>query len=78
MGKNIPNSDDTIKVKISGGIEMRSGRIGSLEFILRGCSSRCGNLLDIVLKVKITWGLVMSLTSNKMSCNSSQSESGGS
>ena len=27
MGKNIPNSDDMIEVKISRGIEMRSGRI---------------------------------------------------
>ena len=40
-----------------GGIEMRSGRMGSIEFILRGCMSRCGDPLDIAVEAKVTWGI---------------------
>ena len=57
MSKSIPDSDDTIEVKIFGGIEMGSDRVGSLEFILSGCTCNCGDPLNIVLKAKVTWGI---------------------
>ena len=58
IGENIPDFNHSIEVKAPGGIEMGNGGMSSLELVLRGCISRCSNLLDVILQKKVVWGVV--------------------